>query len=130
MTNDDGLEELITVIKGPNPSTRQRVGFQAKLKLTLSQSVELKRVYIIGNKLENNPDFLDDFRIVRANFTTYTHYSKIKEDSFKVAIRNSRKVFYNCRGQNGLVSKSFQPPPYMVISFKRINRRIPDDFNI
>jgi hypothetical protein len=123
---DDGLKELVraAVIKGLNPSTRRRVSYQAKIQLTFEQANEIKRAFNLGYKLMNCSDFMDEFRIIRANFTTYDHFSKIKDDSFKVAIRKSRVVYYNCRGPKELNTKTIQPPPYMVIALKRQNGRL------
>lgn len=123
---DDGLKELIraTVIKGLNSSSRKRTDYQAKIQLTCIQSDALKRAFGLGYTLKNCSIFMEEFRIIRANFSTFHHFSKIKDDSFKIAIRNSRVVHYNCHGNNELKTKSIQPPPYMVISFKRSEGRL------
>lgn len=119
--NDDGLKEHVRamVIKGLNPNSRNRVAYQAKIPLTILQAEELKRSFNLGYRLINCSLFMEEFRIVRATFSTYDHFCKIKEDSFKVAIRNSRAVYYYSRGRDELKTKSIQPPPYMVIAFKR-----------
>lgn len=131
LENDDGLKELVraTVIKGLNSSSHRRVYYQAKIQLTSSQADVLKRAYNLGYRLKESSHFMDDFRVIRANFATFYHYSKIKEDSFKIAIRNSRVVNYNCHGNGQLKTKSIHPPPYMVIAFKRSDCRLNMDAN-
>jgi hypothetical protein len=128
--SDDGLRELLnaSVLRGLNSSGHRRrriiVEYQAKIQLTNNQAESLKSRFNLRFKLEKNNDFLDEFRIIRANFSTYEHYVKIQDGSFKVSIRKPRLVYYYTHSENELVSKSFQPPSYIVIAFRRETNRL------
>ena len=118
---DQELRDLINVgvIKGLRSSRLNRPIFNTRVQLTLNQFNRLRDVYNLKKKLTRNDSILDDLRILRANFITYSDYTKIRPSSFQIAIRQSRLVSYNTRSNGRLTTKFIRPSPYMIIAFTR-----------
>jgi len=110
-------EELNSaVIKGLR-SVTQRVTYSAKVQISRELFQFLQRKYSLAFRAKECDDFLDDFRVLRGNFKNKTDFSKV--DSFKVALRNSRKVMYQSVSDGKLQKHYLSPLPYVFITFFR-----------
>ena len=110
------------VLRGIRQTNHSSVNFKsAKIHLSKTQYEFISTQYKLGFRLKKVEEFLNHFRIIRANYSTPRDYSKILDGSFKVATRKSRLVAYNSIENGKLKTNYIRPPPYMVIAFTRLD---------
>jgi hypothetical protein len=111
----------VAVLRGLRGQT-QRVFYTAKVQISFAAFSQLKKHFGLAFKTRQCPEFLDEFRIVRAFFQNRTDLSKIIDGSFRVALRNSRVLKYKVFKKGELVERSIQPLPYIYFSFMRMDK--------
>jgi hypothetical protein len=111
----------VAIIKGLRSVTR-RVTCSAKINISNELFLYLSNEYGFKFTLQQNERFLDDFRIIRANFINKTDYSKVECLGF--AIRKSREVIYKSFKDGRLESKYLSPLPYLTIGFLRNDKKM------
>jgi hypothetical protein len=95
------------------------VVYVAKIPICHTLHKYIRAKYGLKFRLVECSEFLDDFRILRANFKNDRDVSKILSGSFKVGVRESRKVIYRSFVNGKLTNKYLTPRPNLVISFLR-----------
>jgi uncharacterized protein YlxP (DUF503 family) len=109
-------EVNIAVIRGLRSAIKD-VSYKAKIQISKKLLDHLKRKYNLNFAFKESIDLLDDFRIIRANFTNPRNYCKAT--NFKVALRRSRDIEYKSFSDGQLVTNILSPLPFFVISFVR-----------
>ena len=100
-------------------SITRRVDFSADVEISHVLFAHLKRKFNLKFTLQANEEFLDEFSIIRANFKTESDYSKIHQDSFKISVRERRKVPYKSFRNGKQIIRYFNPTPKFCLAFKR-----------
>ena len=122
----DLLRDLINIniIAGLRSTRHRRVACRFRIQITHNQRDFLKQRHNVTFKMQSNDDVLDDLRLVRANFSTNIDFSKIADGSFKICFGKPRPVSYNTHHNGKLAAKIIQPPPILIIEYKRQDDKI------
>jgi hypothetical protein len=119
----ESLKEQINVaiVKELRSITRD-VTCQAKISISRELFSYLQVKYGLKFKLQPNEQFVDDMRLVRANFKNERDYAKAECLTF--ALRKSRHVEYKSFKNEKLEIKLLSPLPYLSIRFFRNDKKL------
>ena len=112
--------------KDSNPVAIREQLLKPKFSSLTNKREYLKENYNLKSRLSVASNILDDLRILRANFTTSTDFTKLNYSTFQAAVKKSRAVNYNTHysGSMRLKTNTIQPPPYLIIQFKKITDKV------